>query len=124
MLRNTDSHCDLRDEEQGIFPAHSKLYHLEPIGVSPPFVESLTRYIARLACAHSIQPNVLMAKAIVPQLDVSSQGRQPYARRTSFWASSAVLNSTTPLGGRLVQILEDVTVHYHLCFITRRRWTE
>src|SRR5258708_36432189 len=96
MFSNTDSLCDLWDEEQGIFPAHSKLYHLEPIGVSTPSVESLTSYIARLACAHSIQPNVLMAKAIVPQLDVSYQGRQPYARRTSFWASSAVLNGMTP----------------------------
>src|SRR5260370_15363390 len=63
-----------------------------------------------------------MAKAIVPQLDVSYQGRQPYARRTSFWASSAVLNGMTPLAGRLVQILEDLTVRHDLRFLTMLIW--
>ena len=124
MCSSTDALCELWDEEQVIPFPHSRLYHLDPIGVGTPFVESLTSYIARLACAHSVQPNVLVAKAIVPLLDVSSQGRQPYARRTSFWASSAVLNGMTPGACRLVQILEELTLRHDLRFLTMLTWKE
>ena len=30
------------------------LYHLEPLGIGTPLVESLTSYIGRLAAAHAV----------------------------------------------------------------------
>ncbi len=124
MTNHTETLCELWDESPLISLPHSTLYHLDPIGMGTPFVESLTSYIARLACAHSVQPNVLVSQAIVPLLDVSSQGRQPYARRTSFWAGSAVLNGMTPLTCRLVQVLSDLTLRHDLHFLTMLTWKE
>lgn len=61
---------------------------------------------------------------MVPLLGVSFQGRQPYARRTTFWASSFVLNGMTPLAARLVHTLEDLTLRHDLRFLTMLTWKE
>ncbi len=124
LFSSTDILCELWDEEQVATSSHSRLYHLEPIGVGTPLVESLTSYIARLACAHSVHPNVLVAQALVPLLGVPTQGRQPYAQRTSFWAGSVVLNGATPFTTRLVQALEVLTRRTDLCFLTMLTWKE
>jgi hypothetical protein len=42
-------------EEEPVAPVSpSKLYHLEPIGIGTPLIESLTSYVSRLANAHSV----------------------------------------------------------------------
>jgi hypothetical protein len=48
--------CELWGEEQIEIKPHSRLYHLEPIGVESPLVESLTSYIIRLSENHSVYP--------------------------------------------------------------------
>ena len=35
-------------------PPRSRLYSLTPVGISTPFVESLTGYVSRLADAHAV----------------------------------------------------------------------
>lgn len=87
-------------------------------------VESLISYMMRLADAHSIQPNVLIGKAIVLLLSCPSQGRQPYAHRTAFWVGSPVLNGMTPLTDRFVQALTDLTQQHDLRFLTMLPWKE
>nr|MCM0593874.1 TniQ family protein [Gloeotrichia echinulata DEX184] len=52
--------------EKPLTPKHSRLFHLEPIGVGTFYVESLTSYIARLAEAHSVLPGALLALEVKP----------------------------------------------------------
>jgi hypothetical protein len=47
-------------------PKRSRLYHLEPIAISTPYVEGLISYICRLAEAHCVSPGVLIKKEILP----------------------------------------------------------
>ncbi|MBD2060484.1 TniQ family protein [Oculatella sp. FACHB-28] len=47
-------------------PERSRLYHLEPIAVGTPYVESLISYICRLAEAHCVSPGILLKKEILP----------------------------------------------------------
>ncbi|MEM9271562.1 MAG: hypothetical protein AAGA80_01180, partial [Cyanobacteria bacterium P01_F01_bin.143] len=53
--------CDLGRPQ---FPTRSRLYHLEPVGIGTPHVESLTSYISRLAEAHCLYPHSLVTKII------------------------------------------------------------
>src|SRR5260370_9687415 len=118
MFSNTDSLCEVWNQEVAPSFPHSALFHMNPIGVGTPMIERLTSYMMRLADAHSIQPNVLIGKAIVPLLCCSSQGRQPYAHRTAFWVGSPVLNGMTSLTDRFVQALSDLTQQHDLRSLT------
>lgn len=124
MFSNTDSLCEVWNQEVAPPFPHSTLFHMNPIGVGTPMIESLTSYMMRLADAQSIQPNVLIGKAIVPLLSCSSQGRQPYAHRTAFWVGSPVLNGMTSLTDRFVQALSDLTQQHDLRFLTMLPWKE
>ena len=53
-------------EERPVLPVHSRLYHLKPVGIGTPYVESLTSYVARLATAHSVHPRNLLAYEVDP----------------------------------------------------------
>jgi hypothetical protein len=65
MIAHPDSE-KLWSIEKPQLPKRSRLYHLPPVGVGTPFVESLTSYIARLAKSHSVLPGILLSKEIVP----------------------------------------------------------
>jgi transcriptional regulator with XRE-family HTH domain len=124
MFSHTDSLCEVWNQEVAPPFPHSTLFHMNPIGVGTPMIESLTSYMMRLADAQSIQPNVLIGKAIVPLLSCSSQGRQPYAHRTAFWVGSPVLNGMTSLTDRFVQALSALTQQHDLRFLTMLPWKE
>jgi TniQ len=47
-------------------PPRSVLYHLSPIAIGTPGVESLTSYLARLAEAHSISCGMLLKRLLLP----------------------------------------------------------
>ena len=47
------------------------LYHLEPIGIGTPLVESLTSYIGRLAAAHAVSMGILSTKEFGPRVSKS-----------------------------------------------------
>ncbi len=59
---------DPQDLEDPLIPSRSRLYHLEPIGIGTPYVESLTSYINRLARAHCVLPRKLIAQEVQPLL--------------------------------------------------------
>ena len=46
----------------------SRFYHLAPLGVGTPQVESLSSYLCRLAEAHHLAPQVLVLHTIRPAL--------------------------------------------------------
>ncbi|KOP26530.1 hypothetical protein AMR41_09940 [Hapalosiphon sp. MRB220] len=55
---------ELWDLERPKIPPRSSLFHLEPIGIGTPYVESITSYVARLAEAHSVAVGTLIAAEI------------------------------------------------------------
>jgi transcriptional regulator with XRE-family HTH domain len=109
-------------EEELITPdPPSRLYHLEPIGVGTPFVESLTSYISRLATAHSVLLRTLIIDEILPNLKrthLYQEGQPVYDQLTTFWKRSAMLNGTCPTANNWVQTVEQLTQRHDLRFLT------
>ncbi|NJL60665.1 MAG: TniQ family protein [Methylacidiphilales bacterium] len=101
----------------------STLFHLEPIGIATPDVESLTSYVKRLANAHSISPRMLILSEIAPLLGVeyvlgehNKSLEKIYAQRTY------ALNSVGKMALSLVNALELKTLCSNLRFLTMLTW--
>ncbi len=125
MLSETETVYELWEEEPPVFPSHSRLYHLEPIGVGSPMVESLTSYVSRLAEAHGILPRALITDEILPGLSRSHlyhDGYPVYGHLTRFWKQSSVLNGTSKTAASWVQALEHLTLRHDLRFLTMLPW--
>jgi TniQ len=117
--------CELWPEEQVEIKPHSRLYHLKPVGVGSPMVESLTSYIVRLAEEHSVYPHVLITHEIAPRLKQPSlyqKGRFVYNYLTAYWKNSSTLNGCTSQTGDMVQALEQLTLRHDLHFLTMLTW--
>lgn len=52
------------DTEPLLIPRRTPFYHLEPLGIGTPFVESLTSYVTRLAEAHRVSSLTLINHTI------------------------------------------------------------
>lgn len=109
-------------EEELITPdPPSRLYHLEPIGIGTPFVESLTSYISRLATAHSVLLRTLVTDEILPHLNrthLYQEGQPVYDHLTTFWKRSAMLNGTCSTAASWVNTIEQLTQRNDLRFLT------
>jgi transcriptional regulator with XRE-family HTH domain len=108
-------------EEQPITPPHSRLYHLEPLGTSTPYVESLTSYVARLAEAHSVHLRDLLIYELTPhlrQLVHRATGRLKAGAMSRFLMQSVTLNEPTKTAKSLVQGLEMLTGRNNLSLLT------
>jgi hypothetical protein len=103
-----------------IMPPRSHLYHLAPIGVGTPVVESLTGYIMRLAHAHNVSTRTLAVEQLFPLY-----GR-PYLRHHSlrrFWdEQTRAFNGTSTSTHDLVRLLEHLTCRPDLRFLTMLSW--
>jgi len=71
----TETVCEFWEEESSTSFPHSRLYHLEPIGMGSSLVESLTSYVTRLAEAHSVTVRNLVSHEIAPHLKQSYLSR-------------------------------------------------
>src|SRR5436305_1836548 len=108
-------------EEQPIWPSHSRLYHLSPIGVSTPLVESLTSYIARLSAAHSVHPRSLLLVEVAPYLSALAHARTNELKRgavSRLLATSALWNGTTGSARNMVEGLTQLTERQDLHLLT------
>jgi TniQ len=123
----TEIVCELWEENLHEPSPHSRLYHLEPIGVRSALVESLTSYVARLAAAHSIHPHMLVTKELLPVSNISylyQDNRPVYTHLTAFWKDSMALNGTTTIASSVVQALEQLTWRQDLRFLTMLPFAE
>jgi transcriptional regulator with XRE-family HTH domain len=120
MIEQTEALCDLWDEERVEMKSHSRLYHLDPIGVGSPMVESLTSYITRLAEAHSVSTYTLFRREIGPELKQAG-GRVDGTFR-DVWPNSPILNGLTTVTQRLVQALSHLTGCRVLSNLTMLAW--
>jgi len=127
MPSETEIIYEMWEEERLFAPPHSRLYHLEPIGMGSPFVESLSSYLTRLADAHSVHPRTLVTKEILPLANISylyQNGRPVHDHLTNFWKDSAVLNGMAPMTQGFVKALEYLTQRNDFHCLTMLSWKE
>lgn len=108
-------------EEHVVWPAHSRLYHLEPLGIGTPYVESLTSYVARLATAHSVHPRTLLVTELAPYLNALAHARTNELKRgavSRLLAMSVTWNGTTASAQNMVQALALLTGRGDLHLLT------
>jgi AraC-like DNA-binding protein len=102
-------------------PPRSRLFHLEPIGLGTPYVESLTSYINRLARLHFVQPRKLITQEVLPLLRISSSAKADIDPKES--QSIATLNGMTPQVGEWVRALAQLTLREGLQFLSMLTWS-
>lgn len=108
-------------EEQPMWPSHSRLYSLAPIGVGTSLVESLTSYIARLAAAHSVYPRSLLFSEVAPYLHPLMQARTDEVKRgvmSRLLETSAKWNGPTASAKMMVEGLSLLTERQDLHWLT------
>jgi hypothetical protein len=115
---------ELWSPEKLQLPERSRLYHLLPVGIGTPFVESLTSYIARLAESHSVLPGILMSR------ELASVVEKPYLSSSASMGLRALfnrahaLNGTGDMAGDWVEALEKLTLRNDLRFLTLLSYAE
>lgn len=103
-------------------PPRSRLYHLEPIGIGTPYVESLAGYLARLADAHSVYPSTLMSRELAPIIEkLLPKAISEPIHKTGFCST---LNGPTNRSANWVYALESLTLRNGLSFLTMLTWAE
>lgn len=115
--------CDGWDLRPPPLPSRSRLYHLAPIGVGTPVVESLTGYLARLSEAHCVSPRQLAHREIAPMLGVPAtvpRGMSAFA--AYFHIAAYALNGVEEGARRWAAALAELTGRRELRFLTLRPW--
>jgi DNA-binding XRE family transcriptional regulator len=103
-------------------PLRSHLYHLEPIGVGTPLVESLTGYVTRLASVHCLPTGILVLSKIAPHI------KEEYVFRIK--AGLTKIDSINAINGNRstatnwVLALETLTLCSNLHFLTMLTWAD
>ncbi len=122
-MRETLSSYDIWDLRAPERPPHSRLYHLAPVGVGTPGVESLTSYVSRLALAHGVSLRVLTSREIIPPLQRSYLVQRRGQSLGAFWRKDArALNGTEATAGDWVQALTTLTLRDDLRYLTLLTW--
>lgn len=110
-------------EEDVVWSGHTRLYHLEPVGVGTPWVESLTSYLTRLAAAHHVHPRKLLLDEFHPYIPRAARAQTDCVRSAAISAlltSSRVrvLNGFAPSTRLMVQGLTVLTGRSDLQWLT------
>jgi hypothetical protein len=99
-------------------PPRSRLFHLEPIGLDTPLIESLSGYISRLALEHFTTLHHLMSEIVAPMFKTNIKSR--YA--TSNYGRA--INGAGDMAAGLVDVFEQLTLRNDLRFTTMLLWRE
>jgi len=117
MPANELTTYDSWDLKPSKVPPHTRLYHLEPVGIGTPYVESLISYITRLAETHSVSTRAVMRKLILPLMNASLGRRWDYNR-------AGLQNLAGIRALDLVQALETLTLCRNLHSLTMLTWVK
>ena len=106
---------------------HSRLAHLEPIGIGTPLVESLTSYLCRLAVAHCWKVSTLIGHELrpllaMPYLFVFPEDSAGIFSSGRSQATLQRMNGISPAAVKFVTALETLTKRQDLRFLTLLNW--
>lgn len=125
MLADSLSIFELWDLSRPALPPRSRLYHLEPVGIGTPDVESLSGYVARLAEAHGVSARKLIVDEILPLMGRSYLLGPVNRGLSAFWQrETGALNGTRTMARDFVLALERLTLRHDLRFLTLLSWAE
>ena len=114
------------DVQKTPIPPRSRLYHLEPIGVGTPYVESLTGYVARLAQQHCVTTRRLILNEIAPYLRLHKNSSDYQTDNIShvlgIKTRRAALNGTGLMATNLLSALSTLTQMDKLHLLTLLTW--
>jgi hypothetical protein len=99
-------------------PPRSRLYSLSPLGLSSPFVESLTSYLCRLACEHHVQVGTLIQYSIAPVLGKRYIADDKSRSISSFLRYANPINGNGSMASDWVDVLESLTLRTDLALLT------
>jgi len=117
------SGCDIWELKPFSRPDHSRLHHLEPVGLESAAVESLTGYISRLAGTHGVTTRTLMVHELLPLFGRDYLIRPVNSSLSSFLATSArPINGTGHSAEDMVGALQALTLRQDLRFLTLLTW--
>lgn len=107
-------------------PPRSRFYHLEPIGVGTPLVESFTGYMIRLAEAYHVTPKELIVHGILPAHKGTKYSKGYYRDHYGgFWShQTPKLNGSSWLAQEWVETLQILTSCNNLHSLTLLPWNE
>ena len=104
-------------------PPRSKLYCLAPLGMGTVEVESLTSYIIRLAWTYRVNPRLLVAQEILPELSKEHYIQAAPSRLGSFSRTRSMsINGAGEVARDWAETLERLTMRSELRFLTLHSW--
>ncbi|MDH3674029.1 MAG: TniQ family protein [Anaerolineae bacterium] len=102
-------------------PPRSRLYHLCPLGLGTPLVESLTSYLVRLAQAHCVSVGQLLRHEIAPASDeLTFQS----GSLSSWFKSFYTINGLDHFARNFARTLQRLTLHSQLQYLTMLTWAQ
>lgn len=114
------------DVQKTPIPPRSRLYHLEPIGIGTPYVESLTGYVARLAQQHCVTTRRLILNEIAPYMcpfkNFSDYKTDNISHVLGIKTRRAALNGTGLMASKLLGGLSKLTRNTELHLLTLLTW--
>jgi hypothetical protein len=106
-------------------PPRSKLYCLAPLASGTAEVESLTSYIIRLARVYRVNPRLLVAEVIVPELSKEHYVQAVPSRLGSFSRTCSMsINGAGEVARDWAETLERLTMRSDLRFLTLRAFAQ
>lgn len=116
------------DVQKTPIPPRSRLYHLEPIGIGTPYVESLTGYVIRLAEQHCITTRRLLLNEIAPLMGrerkLSHSRNESISKIIGVNRDRTATNGTGLTASNLVRAMSILTKRTDLHFLTLRPWVK
>ncbi|MFB2833468.1 TniQ family protein [Floridanema evergladense] len=107
-------------------PQRSRLFCLEPIAVGSPYTESLSSYVNRLAQAHCLTSQKLVMGEIAPLILKDEDKSELLSKNLSHLLGNSdakpAINGMREMTGKLVTVLEELTMRQNLRFLTLLSW--
>jgi len=123
MVGNTSPEISLNSSVLERMP-RSRLYHLEPVGIGTPLVESLTSYISRLAYEHCVAVKDLVVRELLPLFGREYLLSKEDNNRSAFWKDASAINSLNPSTFDWVHLLMSLTLQQGCYFLTMLPWAQ
>ncbi|MEH2041481.1 TniQ family protein [Nostoc sp.] len=107
-------------------PQRSRLFCLEPVGVGTPHTESLSSYLNRLAQEHCLTAQKLIMGEIALLILENEDKSKLLEKSVSYLLGNSdakpAINGMREMTGKLVTVLEELTMREDLRFLTLLSW--